>query len=345
LSKNSGSSCDRNEPAICCLRSETTALCPRLGITCPNPGGESRSFLSLAGQRNLKRRPHFVEESTLHCFVIPTMIRGIRARDEFGGSTSPTSRIRRKLLIIHYPAYARRLRLMRTTHSSHRILGGRSVCVVNIALRSLCLLVAAAGCNSKSDESPTLSLNSGSDQSEQTIRHPEKPKFNPNPEVEVKTSAGTFVLKLNAQKAPLTVHNFLHYVNRGSYDGTLFHEIYPDIALGGGFDEKLVQRPTEMAIRNEAHNGLKNTRGTVAMARQPDGIDSATNQFFINLTDNSPLDYVGPEPKDYGYCVFGEIVSGMEVVDRLAKVEVHRNEKFASAPVEPIVIESMKVKN
>jgi cyclophilin family peptidyl-prolyl cis-trans isomerase len=190
-----------------------------------------------------------------------------------------------------------------------------------------------------------LNLNAGSEQSEQTIRHPEKPKFNPNPEVEVKTSAGTFVLKLDAQKAPLTVHNFLNYVNRGAYDGTLFHEIYPDIMIGGGFDAKLVQRPTEMPIRNEAHNGLKNIRGTVAMARQSDGIDSATNQFFINLTDNSPLDFAGPEPENYGYCVFGEVVSGMEIIDLLAKTEVHRTEKFANAPVQPIVIESMKVKN
>jgi cyclophilin family peptidyl-prolyl cis-trans isomerase len=232
---------------------------------------------------------------------------------------------------------------MRTIHFSSNCVGG-CVWIVNGAL-SLCLLIAAAGCNSGSDESPTISLSAASDQPGQTTRQPEKPRFNPNPQVEVKTSAGTFVLKLDAKKAPLTVHNFLYYANRGSYDGTLFHAVYPDIALGGGFDEKLVERPTEMPIRNEAHNGLKNTRGTVAMARQPDGIDSATNQFFINLADNSSLDYAGPDPKEYGYCVFGEIISGMEVVDRLGKAEVHRTEKFESTPVQPIVIESIKVKN
>lgn len=216
---------------------------------------------------------------------------------------------------------------------------------IHATFQSLCVLVIAAGCSSRSEESPTLSMGAGSEATQQTISQPEAPKFDPNPEVEVKTSAGSFVLKLDAKLAPLTVHNFLQYANRGLYDGTVFHEIYSDIALGGGFDEKLVERPTELPIRNEAHNGLKNVRGTIAMARQPDGIDSATNQFFINLTDNPPLDYVGPDPKDYGYCVFGKIVSGIEILDRLKSAKVNPTEKFSSAPVDAIVIESVKVKN
>jgi peptidyl-prolyl cis-trans isomerase A (cyclophilin A)/peptidyl-prolyl cis-trans isomerase B (cyclophilin B) len=172
---------------------------------------------------------------------------------------------------------------------------------------------------------------------------PEKPKFNPFPEVEVKTSAGAFTLKLDAQKAPITVSNFLFYVNRGHYDGTVFHEVYRgSIALGGGFDAKLTPRPAEVPIRNEAHHGQKNMRGTIAMTRPPEGIDSATNQFFINLVDNPTFDYAGPEPSQYGYCVFGEVISGMETVDAIGKAEVHRTEKFESTPVTPILIESMR---
>jgi peptidyl-prolyl cis-trans isomerase A (cyclophilin A)/peptidyl-prolyl cis-trans isomerase B (cyclophilin B) len=208
-----------------------------------------------------------------------------------------------------------------------------------------CLTLVLAGCTSGDKELPTASL--GTEESSVTpvaAAKPqlERPKFNPFPLVEVKTSAGSFTLKLDAEKAPITVNNFLYYVNRGHYNGTLFHEVYRDsIAMGGGFDTKLTPRPTEMSIRNEAHHGQKNLRGTIAMARPSEGIDSATNQFFINLVDNPSLDYVGPEPSQYGYCVFGEVVSGMETVETIGKAEVKRTEKFESTPATPIVIESM----
>jgi cyclophilin family peptidyl-prolyl cis-trans isomerase len=226
----------------------------------------------------------------------------------------------------------------------------RSICRPSgktiLAIPLVCLSLVLAGCSSGDKELPTASL--GSEEAPATPAKPQKerPKFNPFPEVEVKTSAGVFTLKLDAQKAPITVSNFLHYVNRGHYDGTLFHEVYRDsIALAGGYDAKLVLRPTEMSIRNEAHHGQKNLRGTIAMTRLPDGIDSATNQFFINLVDNPSFDYAGQDPSQYGYCVFGEVVSGMETVDAIGKAEVHKTEQFASTPATPIVIESMRQLN
>jgi cyclophilin family peptidyl-prolyl cis-trans isomerase len=205
------------------------------------------------------------------------------------------------------------------------------------------MAILLAGCNSGDKDAPTMSIGADEAVAKSAKPQPEKPKFNPFPEVEVKTSAGVFTLKLDAQNAPITVNNFLFYVNRGHYDGTLFHEVYRDsIALGGGFDAKLTPRPSEVPIRNEAHHGQKNLRGTIAMTRPSDGIDGATNQFFINLVDNPTFDHAGPEPSQYGYCVFGEVSSGMETVDAIGKAEVSRTEQFESAPIKPILIESMR---
>jgi cyclophilin family peptidyl-prolyl cis-trans isomerase len=143
--------------------------------------------------------------------------------------------------------------------------------------------------------------------------------------------------------APLTVGNFLDYVNSGQYNGTIFHQVYDGfIVLGGGYNSEFIERSTEPPIRNEAHNQLKNVRGTIAMARQPGAIDSATSQFFINLADSPSLDFTGYEPEKFGYCVFGEIVSGMDVVERIAKGEVHNTAKFENVPTQPVVIESMQ---
>jgi cyclophilin family peptidyl-prolyl cis-trans isomerase len=235
------------------------------------------------------------------------------------------------------------MRPVRPARSLHR------ASLVSILSRSIpiaCLIVAVAGCNSNKGDTPTASLGTPPSSGTAFKSQPEKPKYNPFPEVEVKTSQGNFTLKLDAQKAPIAVGNFLYYVNRGHYDGTLFHEVYRDfIVLGGGFDEKSTARPTEAPIRNEAHHGVKNTRGTIAMARPADGIDSATNQFFINLADNSSLDHSGSEPSQYGYCVFGEVISGMDVLDRIGSVDVNRTEQFENAPVEPILIQSMRQTN
>ncbi len=138
------------------------------------------------------------------------------------------------------------------------------------------------------------------------------------PQVLIETSKGNITVRLHADKAPISTKNFLQYVQDGYYDGTIFHRVIPGFMVqGGGFLPGLKQKPgARPPIKNEADNGLKNKRGTLAMARTPQK-DSATSQFFINLVDNTFLDN---NPRDFGYAVFGEVVSGMEVVDAIAKV-------------------------
>lgn len=225
-----------------------------------------------------------------------------------------------------------RLKVQRCMRGS---LEGLLLAAVGFALTS--------GCGKTGEKTPLLNMAASTSESPATASVPAKAKFNPFPEVEVTTSAGIFKLRLNARLAPLTVNNFLFYVNRGNYDGTLFHAVYRDfIILGGGFDEQMQQRPTDMPIRNEAHNGLKNKRGTIAIARPPEGIDGATNQFFINLADNNSLDHASNEPAGYGYCVFGEVTEGLDVIDRIGQVEVHSTEQFENLPLKPVIIQSVR---
>ena len=164
------------------------------------------------------------------------------------------------------------------------------------------------------------------------------------PQVELKTSAGTIVIELYPDKAPKTVENFLQYAKDGFFDGTIFHRVMPGFMIqGGGFTAEFKQKPTRAVIRNEAENGLKNTVGTVAMARTSDP-HSASAQFFINVADNRDLDFRFPTPEGYGYCVFGKVVKGMDVVQRITKVATgpgpapHRD-----VPVTAIVIEHARV--
>ena len=165
-----------------------------------------------------------------------------------------------------------------------------------------------------------------------------------NPQVELKTTLGTIVVELDVEKAPLTVENFLQYVKDGHYDGTVFHRVIPGFMIqGGGFTADFKEKTTRAPIRNEAGNGLKNTIGTVAMARTPDP-HSATAQFFINVADNNSLNFRFPTQEGHGYAVFGKVVKGMDVVERIVKVQTgpgpagHQN-----VPVKPIIIESAKV--
>jgi cyclophilin family peptidyl-prolyl cis-trans isomerase len=167
-----------------------------------------------------------------------------------------------------------------------------------------------------------------------------------HPVVAFETSLGEITVRLDAQKAPLTVANFLAYVGRGHYDGTIFHQVvkeYPKLVIGGAFTKELTEKPTMTSVRNEAHSGLKNRRGTIAMARRPDWIDSATCHFFINVTDNEVLDHTDRTLEGYGYCVFGEVIEGMDVVDRIAALEVHDTEQFEQIPVETVAIQSVRV--
>lgn len=162
-----------------------------------------------------------------------------------------------------------------------------------------------------------------------------------SPRVELDTSLGAIVVQLDASRAPRTVANFLHYVREGFYSGTVFHRVIPGFMVqGGGYTAQLALKPTAPPIPLESRNGLRNLRGTIAMARTADP-NSATSQFFINLVDNSSLDY--PQPDGYGYAVFGRVVSGMKVVDRIAAVPTHSVGPMANVPVQPVLIRSARV--
>ncbi len=161
--------------------------------------------------------------------------------------------------------------------------------------------------------------------------------------VAIETSMGTITAELDDVKAPVTVKNFIDYVQSGHYEGTIFHRVIDGFMIqGGGFTREMVQKQTREPIRNEAANGLKNKRGTLAMARTM-VVDSATSQFFINLVDNDFLDYRGPDPRSFGYAVFGHVTEGMDVVDRIAKVKTGFAGPHQNVPQEPIVIKKMQL--
>ena len=164
-----------------------------------------------------------------------------------------------------------------------------------------------------------------------------------NPQVELKTSMGPITLELYADKAPQTVENFLQYVKDGFYDGTVFHRVIPDFMIqGGGFTTDFVQKKTRAPIRNEAANGLKNALGTVAMARTSDP-HSATAQFFINIADNDFLNFTAPTQQGHGYCVFGKVVKGMDVVDKIARIKTGIRPPHGDVPLRPIIIEQVSL--
>jgi len=178
------------------------------------------------------------------------------------------------------------------------------------------------------------------EKTEKTKVEGNKVKFEINT-VKPETSMGNIVIELNEQAAPVTVKNFLGYVEEGFFDGTIFHRVIPDFMIqGGGFTVEMVEKQTHDPIINEANNGLKNERGTIAMARGPNP-DSATCQFFINHKDNGPLNYV--ENGNPGYAVFGKTIEGMDVVDAIASVKTTTRMGMNDVPVEPVVIKSARV--
>lgn len=159
--------------------------------------------------------------------------------------------------------------------------------------------------------------------------------------VVLETDMGTIEIELDDEKAPETVKNFLKYVEDGHYAGTLFHRVIPGFMVqGGGYDAKYEKKKVNEPLQNEADNGLKNTRGTVAMARTSDP-HSATAQFFINVADNAFLDHKGKTSEGWGYCVFGKVTEGMDVADKIVGVKTGAQGPFAKdAPLEPIAIKS-----
>ena len=166
------------------------------------------------------------------------------------------------------------------------------------------------------------------------------------PRVELETSLGTIVVELDPKAAPKSVDNFLHYVKDKHYDDTIFHRVIPGFMVqGGGFNASYVQKTTRPPVENEAANGLKNTRGTIAMART-NAPHSATSQFFINTVDNAFLDYKSPTQQGYGYTVFGKVISGMDVVDKIAAQPTGSGGPFRSdVPRETVLIKQARVLN
>lgn len=163
-----------------------------------------------------------------------------------------------------------------------------------------------------------------------------------NPKVVLDTSRGEIVIELFADRAPQTVQNFLTYVDAGFYDGTIFHRVIPNFMIqGGGFTADMNQKSTNDPIINEADNGLKNQRGTIAMARTSDP-HSATGQFFINSVDNDFLNFKSKTPQGWGYAVFGKVVEGIEVVDAISAVKTKTQGRYQDVPAEPVVVKSAR---
>jgi cyclophilin family peptidyl-prolyl cis-trans isomerase len=223
-------------------------------------------------------------------------------------------------------------------------------------------LMWASGCGHSGDV-PTTSISSrGADTAVQTptqsvteepvnlvatsgqFQSPAQSEAELHPEVAIRTNFGTIRARLDGEKAPRTVANFLYnYVDTGFYDQTVFHYVEKGYMIaGGGYTATLSAKQTEPPIPCEADNQLSNRRGTLAMARHPGFVNSATSQFFINLVDNPGLDYQPQDPDGVnGYCVFGQVIAGMDVVDKIAEVPVHEQRELINAPVEPVIIESI----
>jgi peptidyl-prolyl cis-trans isomerase A (cyclophilin A) len=165
-----------------------------------------------------------------------------------------------------------------------------------------------------------------------------------NPVATISTSFGDITIELFADRAPVSVENFLQYAREGFYSDTIFHRVKPGFMIqGGGFTPSFSEKPTRPPIQNEATNGLRNTRGTVAMARMA-ALRSATAQFYINVADNHRLDHTGYSPDEFGYAVFGRVLSGMDVVDKIAAVPTHSTESMDDVPVQPVIIKGVQVR-
>lgn len=164
----------------------------------------------------------------------------------------------------------------------------------------------------------------------------------PNPKVRMTTSAGVIDIELDAKRAPVSTENFLNYVDRGAYDGTIFHRVIPGFMIqGGGFTPGMKQKPSGAPIKNEADNGLKNTAGTIAMARTNDP-NSATAQFFINTVDNTFLNHRDKTPQGWGYAVFGKVTSGMDVVKKIEAVATGNRGMHQNVPREDVLIQKVE---
>lgn len=209
-------------------------------------------------------------------------------------------------------------------------------------------LAAADGCSrhqAAKTETPATETSRTATAKAETPSESEKPvpaKSDARPVVVMQTSAGDIRIELWADKAPRSVENFLGYVDAGFYDGTIFHRVMDGFMIqGGGFTPQMEQKPARAAIRNEASAELKNLRGTIAMARTGQ-VHSATAQFFISVVDNPFLDHRDESPQGFGYAVFGQVVEGMDVVDKIRKVATATRHGQENVPVTPVVIQSVR---
>jgi cyclophilin family peptidyl-prolyl cis-trans isomerase len=228
----------------------------------------------------------------------------------------------------------------------------KSVFALSVFFPALALL----GCQKASETAPpTAAVKGPAGEKAETPTSPAadladtaeaKPDPNLNhPIFAIDTTAGKITVRLDAEKAPLTVCNFRDYAIRGHYDQTIFHQVGKtpvQIVLGGVYMPDLKEKTARMPIRNEADNGLKNRRGTIAMLRSAKDEDSATCQFFFNISDNEALNYKTRTAEGYGYCVFGEVTEGMEVLDQIAKTPVHDSGNHKDMPVEAVAIKSVR---
>lgn len=198
---------------------------------------------------------------------------------------------------------------------------------------------AAAG-----DTTPTVTPTVGAEEQSPFISAP-KVRTVTNPVVIFRTSHGEITVELDAKNAPVTVDNFIaNYVQRGFYNDTIFHYVESGMIVGGGYDAENQLKETRAPIRCEADNGSSNQRGTLAMARAPDFVHSATSQFFFNMADNSSFDHQSADsPETYGYCVFGKVTGGMAVLDKIAGVATSESDISPKIPTEPVVIRTVEV--
>jgi cyclophilin family peptidyl-prolyl cis-trans isomerase len=207
-------------------------------------------------------------------------------------------------------------------------------------------LLSIIGCGQKSSDATTpASINATNQGSNKSAnRPPAQSDYDLNhPQVVIETSMGDITVQLDKEKSPLTVENFLGYIDAGSYNQTVFHHVYKDQAIVAGFyTAGGTPIRTNIEIRNEADNGLKNLRGTIAMNREANIPDSAKSEFFINVADNQALDYRGRTAEEYGYCVFGKVVNGLDIVGQIASVPVGDTDKLDQTPDKPIFIKSIR---
>jgi|tagenome__1003787_1003787.scaffolds.fasta_scaffold20942748_2 cyclophilin family peptidyl-prolyl cis-trans isomerase len=205
--------------------------------------------------------------------------------------------------------------------------------------------VGFAGCN----RSPSKPAESGSDKSGIAVAATAKPATKnvdlEKPEIQIDTSAGPITVRLDGIGAPGTVRNFLNYANDGFYENTLVHYVAAGkMIVAGGYSADHKPKAGRTPIHNEAHNGLKNLRGTIAMARDASLIDSATTQFFINLADAPQRDYKGDTPANYGYCVFGEVIAGLDVAEKISQSPtIDQGGDLAQTPNPPVIVKSIRV--